>query len=225
MDMGSTGVKFSGGKIVPHSVLRAGTTSWHRLKHRDIFTGTWNVRTLYSSGALEILTRELDQSLLDLVALQEVRWPGEGSQESGSFTLFYGGAERPEFGTVKKKKKSHTLLAKFIQRLQEGGTFTVNRADCGAPRKHLTPDFEEDLLHHIEETPSMGSCTIVHGMGVPHSTIWEILHVQQLHPYHPQMVYAMCPANFACRTNFYIWFLHCNKYSSPMSAGSLGMLF
>ena len=43
--------------------------------------------------------RELDQSPLDLVALQEVRWPGEGSQESGSFTLFYGGAERTEFGT------------------------------------------------------------------------------------------------------------------------------
>ena len=68
MDMGSTEVKFSGGKIVPHSVLRAGTTSgnpWQRLKH----IGTWNVRTLYSSGALEILTRELDQSPLDVVAL------------------------------------------------------------------------------------------------------------------------------------------------------------
>ena len=36
MDMGSTGVKFSGGKIVPHSVLRAGTTSgnpWQRFNH------------------------------------------------------------------------------------------------------------------------------------------------------------------------------------------------
>ena len=93
MDMGSTGVKFSGGKIVPHSVLQAGTTSgnpWQRLKHRDLFIGTWNVRTLYSSGALEILMRELDQSPLDVVALQEVRLPGEGSLESGSFALFYG---------------------------------------------------------------------------------------------------------------------------------------
>ena len=98
--MGSTGGKFSRGKIVPHSVLRAGTTSgnpWQRLKHRDISLGTWNVRTLYSSGALEILTWELNQSPLDVVALQEVRWP-EGSQESGSFSLFYGGSERPDFG-------------------------------------------------------------------------------------------------------------------------------
>ncbi|PSN38677.1 hypothetical protein C0J52_08897 [Blattella germanica] len=36
----------------------------------------WNVRTLYS-----------------------IRWPGEGSQESGKFTLFFGGATKPEFGT------------------------------------------------------------------------------------------------------------------------------
>ena len=75
MDMGSTGVKFSGGKIVLHSVLRVGTTSgnpWQRLKHRDIFIGTWKVRTLYSSGALEILTWEVVQSPLDVVASQEV---------------------------------------------------------------------------------------------------------------------------------------------------------
>ena len=43
----------------------------------NIFIGTWNVRTLYSSGALEILTRELDQSPLDVVALQEVYYTGD----------------------------------------------------------------------------------------------------------------------------------------------------
>ncbi|PSN29618.1 hypothetical protein C0J52_27649 [Blattella germanica] len=81
--MSSSGVKFSGVKIVPQSDLRAGTTSgnsWQRAKHMDIFLGTWNIRTLYSSGALEILTRELDRTGLDR----------EGSQESGKFTLYYG---------------------------------------------------------------------------------------------------------------------------------------
>ncbi|PSN34330.1 hypothetical protein C0J52_23921, partial [Blattella germanica] len=91
--MSSSGVKFSGAKIVPQSDLRAGTTSgnsWQRIKHRDIFLGSWNVRRLYSSGALEILTWELDRTGLDIVALQE---------ESGKFTLYYGGATKPEFGT------------------------------------------------------------------------------------------------------------------------------
>ena len=30
---------------------------------------------------------------------RKLRWPGEGSQESGSFSLFYKAAERPEYGT------------------------------------------------------------------------------------------------------------------------------
>ena len=47
----------------------------------------------------------------------------------------------------------HSLFAKVIQRLREEGTFTVNRADCSAPRRHLSPNFEEDVTHHVEETP------------------------------------------------------------------------
>ena len=100
-------------------------------------------------------------------------------------------------------------IPKVIQRLQERGTFTVNRADCGAPRRRHTPNFEEDVLHRVEEIPSTNTRTIVCGMGVPHSTVWEVLHEQQLHSYHPQRVHAMGPGNFALRTNFCVWFLHC----------------
>ncbi|PSN43959.1 hypothetical protein C0J52_12363 [Blattella germanica] len=85
--MSSSGVKFSGVKIVPQSDLREGTTSGN----------SWQRQ--HGIGALEILTRELDRTGLDIVALQEVRWPEEGSQESGKFTLYYGGATKPEFGT------------------------------------------------------------------------------------------------------------------------------
>ncbi|PSN48471.1 hypothetical protein C0J52_11717 [Blattella germanica] len=100
--MSSSGVKFSGVKIVP------------QIKHRDIFLETWNVRTLYSSGALEILTRELDRTGLDIVALHELRWPGEGSQESGKFTLYYGGATKPEFGTGFIVRRSILSAIKFV---------------------------------------------------------------------------------------------------------------
>ena len=38
MDMDSTGVKFSGGKIVPHLVIRAGTTSGNTLaENREVW--------------------------------------------------------------------------------------------------------------------------------------------------------------------------------------------
>ena len=55
----------------------------------------------------------------------------------------------------------------------------------------LHPNLEEDLLHRVEEAPSTSIRTIVRGMGVSHSTVWEALHEQQLHPYHPQRVHAM----------------------------------
>ena len=103
---------------------------------------------------------------------------------------------------------SHTLFAKIIQQLWDKGTFTVNRADCGAPRRHCKPNFEKDLLHCFEETPSMSTRTIARGMGVPHTTIWEVLHEQQLHPYHPQRIHAMGPADSAPHANFCTWFLH-----------------
>ena len=90
-------------KIVPHSdIQRGGTTSeepCNAYKNRDTYLGTWNARNLYSGEALEILNHELDRSPLDIVALQEVRWPGEVNQKFRNVTLFYGGSETVHLGT------------------------------------------------------------------------------------------------------------------------------
>ena len=47
---------FSGGKLIPHSVLRGGVpleeVSCHRKGKRDTLLGTWNVRSLYRDGLL-----------------------------------------------------------------------------------------------------------------------------------------------------------------------------
>jgi len=37
-------------------------------------SGTWNVRSLYSSGSVRAVARELARYKLDLVGVQEVRW-------------------------------------------------------------------------------------------------------------------------------------------------------
>ena len=75
--------------------------------------------------------------------------------------------------------------------------------------------------------------TIARELGVPLSTVWEILHEQQLHPYHPLRVHAMGLPNFALHANFCMWFLHVvwkspffhDRYSLPMNVGSLGSCF
>ena len=41
---------------------------------------------------------------------------------------------------------SHTLFAVITQWLQERGTFTASRNDCGAPRRFHTPELEEAVV-------------------------------------------------------------------------------
>ena len=74
--MESPWVKYSGGKIVPHSDLRAGTTQRDaNIKETNTLrVGAWNVRSLQRSGRLEDLKREMHRLGLDIVGISEVRW-------------------------------------------------------------------------------------------------------------------------------------------------------
>ena len=61
-----------------------------RKKKMDMKFGAWNVRILYRAGTLGLVASEIDKYRMDLVEVQEVRWEGSGTLESGSYTLFYG---------------------------------------------------------------------------------------------------------------------------------------
>jgi exonuclease III len=52
--------------------------------------GTWNVRSMYRSGSLATVARELAKYKLDLVGVQEVRWDKEGTVRAGEYIFFYG---------------------------------------------------------------------------------------------------------------------------------------
>jgi exonuclease III len=49
--------------------------------------GTWNVRSLYRSGSLMTVARELARYKLDLVGIQEVRWDKGGTVRAGDYTF------------------------------------------------------------------------------------------------------------------------------------------
>jgi exonuclease III len=51
--------------------------------------GTWNVRSLYRSGSLKRVSRELAKYKLDLVGVQEVRWDKCATEPAGDYTFFY----------------------------------------------------------------------------------------------------------------------------------------
>ncbi|HCF9438090.1 TPA: hypothetical protein NI641_006403, partial [Pseudomonas aeruginosa] len=89
--MASSRVKYSGGKIVPHSDLRAGTTQEDVIIRKDntgiLRVGAWNVRSLNRVGKLENLKREMDRLKLDIVGISEVRWQDEQDFWSGEYRI------------------------------------------------------------------------------------------------------------------------------------------
>jgi hypothetical protein len=52
--------------------------------------GTWNVRSLYRTGSLKTVTRELGKYKLDLVDVQVVSWEKGGTKWAENYTVFYG---------------------------------------------------------------------------------------------------------------------------------------
>ena len=52
--------------------------------------GTWSVRSLYRSGSLMTVARELARYKLVLVGVQEVKWVKGGTVRAGDYTFFYG---------------------------------------------------------------------------------------------------------------------------------------
>jgi hypothetical protein len=94
--------KQSGGKLLPHLVLREGVfleEVSRNKKKMDILLGTWNVRSLYSAGSIAAAARELARYKLDLVGV-EFRWDKEGTVKAGDYSFFYGkGKENHQLGT------------------------------------------------------------------------------------------------------------------------------
>jgi hypothetical protein len=61
-------------------------------KHQkmDVRFGTWYVRSVYRTGAIKTVARELGKYKLNLVGVQEVRWEKGGTEQAENYTLFYG---------------------------------------------------------------------------------------------------------------------------------------
>jgi exonuclease III len=55
----------------------------------DMKFGTWNIRSLYRTGSLKTVARELGKYKVDLVGVQEVRWEKGGTEWSEGCTFLY----------------------------------------------------------------------------------------------------------------------------------------
>lgn len=67
----------------------------------DLRIGSWNITSLHRAGALRTVVDQLNKYRVDIAAVQEVRWPGNGSCDVRGSTLYYcgGNGNRHEHGT------------------------------------------------------------------------------------------------------------------------------
>jgi len=66
----------------------------------SLLFGTWNVRTLFKTGAAQGVVSEIERYRLKVVALQEIRWSDSGSVDIQDTTVFYGKCnDQRQFGT------------------------------------------------------------------------------------------------------------------------------
>ena len=148
-----------------------GTTSGNscRLKSksgRDIKVGTWNVRSLYRPGAFQLLVGEVERYGVEVVALQETRWTGEGSLNAGSYTLHYGGSETHSFGVgvmINKKILSAVRDVKFINErlgllVVQGRWYKIAIINVHAPTEdkddEIKDGFYEELERLVDQLPN-----------------------------------------------------------------------
>uniref|UniRef100_A0A182N9Y6 Endonuclease/exonuclease/phosphatase domain-containing protein n=1 Tax=Anopheles dirus TaxID=7168 RepID=A0A182N9Y6_9DIPT len=114
--------------------------------------GSWNVRTLYRAGALNQLDDALATLNMDLVALQEIRWLGNGVQNrrgSNRYDIFYSCHDRN--GLRRPRLKSEIIGFEAINdRLctlrMRGKFYNISLINVHAPTEDKEEE-EKDLFY------------------------------------------------------------------------------
>jgi exonuclease III len=121
--------------------------------------GKWNVRSMYRSGSLMTVARELAKYKLDLVGVQEVRWDKEGTARAGECTFFYGkGQENYQLGTgffghhriVSAIKRVEFVSARISYIVLRGRWCSIIVLNVHAPTEEKGDDSKDRFYEELE---------------------------------------------------------------------------
>jgi hypothetical protein len=86
--------------MIPHSKPQNTMNTRLRQRHlprqtrnTDLTIGTWNVQNMLQPGKMMEIADEVLKLGIDRVALQEIRWQGQGEINMKNFTVIYSGPE------------------------------------------------------------------------------------------------------------------------------------
>jgi hypothetical protein len=57
----------------------------------DLIMATWNVMTMLITGKMQKISNEMIKFKIHIIALQEIRWKGQGKIDKPDYTLLYSG--------------------------------------------------------------------------------------------------------------------------------------
>lgn len=87
------------------------TGKWKR--NTDLRIVTWNVTSFFRTGACQNSADVLSTYIIDIVAIQEIRWLGVGQLDVGEYVIHYSGAQNTyHFGSgsaVYRNLASHII--------------------------------------------------------------------------------------------------------------------
>lgn len=110
---------------------------------------------MFKPDALRTLIDEVTKYNLPIVALQEVRWPGNGNIKSGNYTVFYSGTEnnRHENGvgflindSILPNVKKFTAINERLCIIQiKGKIWDIALLNCYAPTEDKNNDAKSEF--------------------------------------------------------------------------------
>jgi hypothetical protein len=130
-----------------------------QLQKRDMSFGTWNVRSMYRSGSLMTMARELAKYKLDLVGVQEVRWDKGGTVRAGEYTFFYDkGQENHQLGTAFFVHQRIVSAIKRVEFVSDRMSYIVLRGrwcniivlNAHAPTEEKGDDSKDSFCEELE---------------------------------------------------------------------------
>jgi exonuclease III len=114
--------------------------------------GTWNIRSLYRTGSLMTVLRELSRYRLDFVGVQEVRWEGSDTAPAGEYTFFYRkGNENHELGTGFFVHKRIILAVKRVYIILRGRGFHIIVLNVHVPTEDTNNDVKDSFCEELEQ--------------------------------------------------------------------------
>jgi len=149
--------KTNGVKIGLMEGRRLGETRKRNLWRRnEFYLGTWNVLSFYRAGVLRILLDQIDKYKPGIIAIQEIRWTGQGVLEKRDHTIFYIDERQHMLGIgfVVKKNFKHLVMdfkaisTRICTLIIKGKFFNYTIINVHAPTEVSTEE-EKDSFYDL----------------------------------------------------------------------------